>query len=181
MAQEDNLVWVDLEMTGLDPESDRIIEIAVIITDSHLNELAVGPPIVIHQPDSVLNTMDEWCIKTHGENGLTDRVRKSTTTEQEAEKQVLNVLRQYVEPSVSPMCGNSIGQDRRFLQRFMRDLHDYFHYRNIDVSTIKELARRWRPDIFKGLSKAGSHQALDDVRESIDEMRYYREHFIKAK
>ncbi|OQX39217.1 MAG: oligoribonuclease [Oceanospirillales bacterium LUC14_002_19_P2] len=181
MVQADNLVWIDLEMTGLNPDTDRILEFATIITDGELNELAVGPVIAVHQPDSVLNAMDDWCIKTHGQTGLTDRVRKSTISEQEAEKQTLDFIRQYVDPRVSPMCGNSIGQDRRFLHRFMRDLHDYFHYRNIDVSTVKELARRWRPDVFNGVVKAGSHKALDDIRESIAEMRYYREHFIKMK
>ena len=179
MVQADNLVWIDLEMTGLDPDTDRILEVATIITDGELNELAVGPVIAVHQPDSVLNAMDDWCIKTHGQTGLTDRVRKSTITEQEAEKQTLDFIRQYIDPRVSPMCGNSIGQDRRFLHRFMRDLHDYFHYRNIDVSTVKELARRWRPDVLNGVVKTGSHKALDDIRESIAEMRYYREHFIK--
>ncbi len=179
MVQADNLVWIDLEMTGLNPDTDRILEIATIITDGELNELAVGPVIAVHQPDSVLNAMDDWCIKTHGQTGLTDRVRKSTITEQEAEKQTLDFIRQYVDPKVSPMCGNSIGQDRRFLHRFMRDLHDHFHYRNIDVSTVKELARRWRPDVLNGVVKSGSHKALDDIRESIAEMRYYREHFIR--
>ncbi|MCK5892981.1 MAG: oligoribonuclease [Endozoicomonadaceae bacterium] len=181
MAQADNLVWIDLEMTGLEPESNRIIEIATIITDAHLNELAVGPLVIIHQPDSVMQAMDEWCIKTHGQSGLTDKVKQSTATEQDAETLTLDFIRQYVDPGVSPMCGNSIGQDRRFLDIFMRDLHDYFHYRNIDVSTIKELARRWRPDVLKGVVKKETHQALHDVRESINEMRYYRDHFIKMK
>lgn len=181
MAQVDNLVWVDLEMTGLEPDLNRIIEIATIITDADLNELAVGPLVVIHQPDSVMEAMDEWCIKTHGQSGLTDRVKQSTVTEQEAEKLTLDFICQYIDPGVSPMCGNSIGQDRRFLDIFMRDLHDYFHYRNIDVSTVKELARRWRPDVLKGVVKKETHQALHDVRESINEMRYYRDHFIKMK
>lgn len=181
MAKADNLAWIDLEMTGLDPDTDRILEIATIITDDELNELAVGPVIAVYQPDPVLDTMDDWCVKTHGHTGLTDKVRKSTITEQEAEKQTLYFVRQYIAPQASPMCGNSIGQDRRFLHRFMRDLHDYFHYRNIDVSTVKELARRWNPDVLSGVVKVGSHNALDDIRESVAEMRHYRDHFIRIK
>ncbi|MCL6271971.1 oligoribonuclease [Sansalvadorimonas sp. 2012CJ34-2] len=177
--QADNLVWLDLEMTGLDPRSDCILEVATIVTDANLNVLAEGPVIAVHQPDSVLDTMNEWCIETHGKTGLTERVRQSTVSEAEAEQITIDFLKQYVEPGKSPMCGNTIGQDRRFLFNYMSDLHDFFHYRNIDVSTLKELARRWKPELLNGFNKDGSHKAIEDIRESIDEMKYYREHFIK--
>jgi len=179
MADADRLVWIDLEMTGLDPERERIIEIASIVTDAELNIVAEGPVIAVHQPDSLLNAMDEWCTRTHGESGLIRRVRESRTDEAEAEQQTLAFLKQYVEPGQSPLCGNSIGQDRRFLVRYMPQLEAFFHYRNLDVSTIKELARRWRPDILAGVKKKGSHLALDDIRDSINELRHYREHFFR--
>ncbi|MFL1456105.1 oligoribonuclease [Marinobacter sp. GN3S48] len=179
MADVNNLVWIDLEMTGLDPEKERIIEMATIVTDSELNVVAEGPVIAIHQSDSLLDAMDEWCTKTHGENGLTQRVKDSKVSEREAEQETLEFLKQYLEPGKSPLCGNSIGQDRRFLVKYMPELEGFFHYRNLDVSTIKELARRWRPDVLAGVKKKGSHLALDDIRDSINELRHYRETFFK--
>lgn len=179
MAEGSNLVWIDLEMTGLDPEKEKIIEMATIVTDSELNLVAEGPVIAIHQPDSLLNAMDEWCTRTHGESGLTQRVKDSKISEREAELQTIEFLKQHVAPGKSPLCGNSIGQDRRFLVRYMPELEDFFHYRNLDVSTIKELARRWRPDVLAGVKKKGSHLALDDIRDSIDELRHYRATFFK--
>ncbi|MEE3117654.1 MAG: oligoribonuclease [Pseudomonadota bacterium] len=179
MAQGDRLVWIDLEMTGLDPEKERIIEMATIVTDSDLNLVAEGPVIAVHQPDSLLDAMDEWCTNTHGASGLTQRVKDSTITEAEAEQQTLAFLQAHVEPGKSPLCGNSIGQDRRFLVKYMPALEAFFHYRTLDVSTIKELARRWRPDVLAGVKKQGSHLALDDIRDSINELRHYRETFFK--
>ena len=174
-----NLIWIDLEMTGLDTNSDVIIEIATVITDSELNTLAEGPVLAIHQSDEILNGMDDWNTKQHGSSGLTERVKNSKINEAEAEHQTIEFLRQYVPAKTSPMCGNSICQDRRFLARCMPELEAYFHYRNLDVSSLKELAKRWAPDVFKGYSKQSSHLALDDIRDSIDELKYYREHFIK--
>ena len=171
----DNLIWIDLEMTGLDPEKERIIEIATIVTDKNLNILAEGPVLAIHQDKALLDAMDEWCTRTHGESGLTERVLKSEVTEADAERQTLEFLEQWVEPGQSPMCGNSIGQDRRFLVKYMPRLEAFFHYRNLDVSTLKELARRWKPDILAGFSKQNKHLALDDIRESIAELQFYRE------
>lgn len=179
MTENDRLVWIDLEMTGLDPEKERIIEIATIVTDSELNLVAEGPVIAVHQPDSLLDAMDEWCTNTHGANGLTQRVKESSTSEAEAEQQTLDFLAKYLEPGKSPLCGNSIGQDRRFLVKYMPKLEAFFHYRNLDVSTIKELARRWRPDVLAGVMKQGSHLALDDIRDSINELRHYREQFFR--
>ncbi|MBE0485557.1 oligoribonuclease [Marinobacter sp.] len=179
MSNGDRLVWIDLEMTGLDPEQERIIEMATIITDSELNVVAEGPVIAVHQPDEVLAGMDEWCTNTHGASGLTQRVKASTISEAEAEQHTLDFLRQHLAKGQSPLCGNSIGQDRRFLVKYMAELEDFFHYRNLDVSTIKELARRWRPDVLDGVKKKGSHLALDDIRDSIEELRHYREHFFK--
>lgn len=179
MVDENNLVWIDLEMTGLDPEKEKIIEMATIVTDSELNLVAEGPVIAIHQPDSLLNAMDEWCTRTHGESGLTQRVQDSKISEREAELATIEFLKQHVAPGKSPLCGNSIGQDRRFLVKYMPELEDFFHYRNLDVSTIKELARRWRPDVLAGVKKKGSHLALDDIRDSIDELRHYRATFFK--
>ncbi|KEI69934.1 oligoribonuclease [Endozoicomonas elysicola] len=179
MAKSDNLIWIDLEMTGLDPVNDRILEIATIVTDSQLNILEEGPVIAVHQGDEVLDAMNEWCVNTHGATGLTDRVRASTISERQAEQITLDFLRKHVDQGISPMCGNSIGQDRRFLWRYMSELNDYFHYRNIDVSTLKELARRWKPELLTQFSKKGTHLALEDIRESIDELRFYRQHFIK--
>lgn len=170
-----NLVWIDMEMTGLDPETCVVMEIATIVTDAQLNILAEGPVIAVHQPDSVLDSMDEWCTRVHGESGLTNRCRNSTVNEQEAAAQTIAFLQQWVEAGKSPLCGNTIGQDRRFMVKYMPELEAYFHYRSIDVSTIKELTRRWKPEILSGFEKKGVHLALDDIRESIEEMRYYRE------
>ena len=179
MAQNaDNLIWIDLEMTGLDPDHDRIIEIATVVTDPALNILAEGPVIAIHQDDSVLAAMDEWNTRQHGQSGLTGRVGASTLTERDAQAQTIDFLRQYVPAKASPMCGNSICQDRRFLARNMPELEAYFHYRNLDVSTLKELARRWSPAVYSGFSKNATHLTLDDIHDSIRELIYYREHFI---
>ncbi len=177
---EKNLIWIDLEMTGLDTQNDVIIEIATIITDSELNILVEGPMLAIHQSDDIMSGMDEWNTKQHGGSGLTKRVKESTITEAEAEQQTLAFLQQYVPKGKSPMCGNSICQDRRFLARCMPELEDFFMYRNLDVSTLKELAMRWAPDVAKGFKKDSSHLALDDTRDSINELKYYREHFIKG-
>lgn len=174
-----NLIWIDLEMTGLDPEKERIIEIATIVTDKDLNILAEGPVLAVHQSDALLNQMSDWCVKTHGANGLTERVHQSRLNERAAELQTLDFLKRYVPKGVSPICGNSVAQDKRFLYKYMPDLADYFHYRHIDVSTLKELARRWKPEILEGFHKANTHLALDDIRESIKELAYYREHFLK--
>lgn len=179
MSRNNNLIWIDLEMTGLDPDNDYIIEIATLVTDADLNVLAEGPSLVIHQPDSILNSMNEWCINQHGQSGLTQRVRDSKISEREAEQQTIAFLAEYVDKGVSPMCGNSIGQDRRFLYRYMPELEEFFHYRNLDVSTIKELARRWNPELLKNFSKKGSHLAMDDIKDSIAELQYYRETFFK--
>lgn len=178
MKKNDNLIWIDLEMTGLDPEKERIIEIATIVTDKDLNILAEGPVLAVHQPDEVLDAMDEWCTNTHGATGLTQRVKESAITEQEAERLTIEFLEQYIDKGKSPICGNSIGQDRRFLVKYMPELEDFFHYRNLDVSTLKELAVRWKPEILKDFSKKGVHLALDDIRESIDELKFYRERFL---
>jgi len=166
-------------MTGLEPESDRIIEIATIVTDANLNTLAEGPVLAVHQSDALLDTMDEWCTRTHGESGLTKRVQESSITEREAELETIKFLEQWVDKGASPICGNSVGQDRRFLVKYMPELEAYFHYRTVDVSTIKELARRWKPEVLNGFTKQGTHLALDDIRESISELQYYREHVLK--
>lgn len=179
--KQQNLIWIDLEMTGLEPEVDHIIEIATIVTDAHLNTLAEGPVLAIHQSDEILGAMDEWNTSHHGSSGLTERVRKSVVSVRDAELQTLAFLRQHVPEGVSPICGNSIGQDRRFLVKYMPDLEGYFHYRNLDVSTLKELMKRWRPDLLAGFSKKGEHLALDDVRESIEELRYYRQVFLQVE
>ena len=180
MGKADNLVWIDLEMTGLDPLRDHVIEIATIVTDSGLNVLAEGPVIAIHQPESVLAGLDEWNRNTHGASGLLDRVRASTVTAADAEARTLAFLEQHAEAGSSPMCGNSICQDRRFLAREMPALEKFFHYRNLDVSTVKELARRWAPDVLAGVQKSSTHAALDDVRESIEELAHYRRVFFRA-
>lgn len=169
-----NLVWIDMEMTGLDPEVDTVLEIATIVTDAQLNILAEGPVLAIHQPDDVLDNMDPWCIDTHGRSGLTQRCRESTTSVEIAAHDTIEFLQQYVDPGVSPLCGNTIGQDRRFMVKYMPQLEAYFHYRSIDVSTIKELIRRWQPEVLDGFGKKGTHLALDDIRESIAELVYYR-------
>ncbi|WP_394249816.1 oligoribonuclease [Vibrio profundi] len=175
---DQNLIWVDLEMTGLNPETHKIIEIASIVTDSQLNILAEGPVLAIHQPDSELDKMDEWCTTTHTGSGLVKRVKESSVSEQEAVNQTIEFLKKWVPAGKSPICGNSIGQDRRFLVKHMPHLDEYFHYRCIDVSTLKELTRRWKPEILDGFSKQGTHLALDDIRESIAELKYYRETII---
>jgi oligoribonuclease len=172
------LVWIDLEMTGLNPDTDRIIEVATIVTDNQLNVLAEGPVLAVRQPDDVLNAMDDWNKRTHGKTGLIDRVRASMLSEADAERATLDFIQKYVTKNTSPMCGNSICQDRRFLARYMPQLEAWFHYRNLDVSTLKELAARWKPGLVNGLQKKNTHKALDDIRESIEELRYYREHFI---
>ena len=179
MDKSTNLVWIDLEMTGLLPDKHRIIEIATIVTDSQLNVLAEGPVIAIKQSDAELDAMDEWNQTHHGRSGLIDRVRASTIDEAEATQQTLAFLADYSVPKASPLCGNSICQDRRFMANTMPELEAFFHYRNLDVSTLKELAQRWRPETMTGLKKKATHQALDDIRESIEELRYYREHFIR--
>ena len=176
---EFNLVWVDMEMTGLDPDNDRIIEVAVIVTDAQLNVVAEGPVFAIHQSDETLDKMDAWNKGTHGKSGLIDRVKASTVDEAQAEEQLIAFLKQYVPANKSPMCGNSICQDRRFMARGMPKLEAFFHYRNLDVSTLKELCRRWKPELASGFKKHQKHTALADITESIEELKYYREHFIK--
>lgn len=173
------LIWIDLEMTGLDTMNDDIIEIATIVTDEDLNVLAEGPVFAIKVSDQKLNAMDEWNTKQHGQSGLIDRVRRSTVTLEQAEKETIEFLSKWVDEGKSPMCGNSICQDRRFLARQMPQLERFFHYRNLDVSSIKELCYRWRPDILKGVEKTGSHLAMDDIRDSIRELKHYRQHFFK--
>ena len=174
-----NLIWIDLEMTGLDPEKERIIEIATIVTDKDLNILAEGPVLAIHQSDELLNKMSDWCVKTHTENGLVERVKQSKLTERAAELQTLDFLKKWVPKGASPICGNSIAQDKRFLYRYMPDLAEFFHYRHLDVSTLKELASRWKPEMLNQFNKKNTHLALDDIKESIEELKFYREHFIK--
>ena len=174
----DNLIWLDMEMSGLLPDSDRILELAVVVTDAELNVLGESPVLVIHQSDAVLDGMDAWNKGTHGRSGLIEKVKASTLDEAEATTQMIAYLKQFVPAGKSPMCGNSICQDRRFMARYMPDLETYFHYRNLDVSVFKELARRWKPTIYSGFKKASKHEALADIYESIDELKYYREHFI---
>ncbi len=175
---EQNLIWLDLEMTGLDPDGDRIIEIATLVTDNQLNTLAEGPVLAIHQSEETLAGMDEWNTRTHGESGLIERVRNSGLAEADAEEETLAFLRQWVPERASPMCGNSICQDRRFLYRYMPRLEAFFHYRNLDVSTLKLLANRWHPEVLHGFSKQATHQAMDDIRESVAELRHYRAQFL---
>ena len=178
---DQNLVWLDCEMTGLEPDTDRLIEIAVIVTNADLSLRVEGPVYVIHQSDETLDKMDAWNKGTHGKSGLIDKVKASTTDEAQAEQQLIEFLLRYVPKSASPMCGNTISQDRRFLVRYMPRLEAFFHYRNLDVSTLKELAKRWRPTLYAGFKKAQSHTALADVHESIDELLYYREHFLRME
>ncbi len=179
MQDPGNLIWVDLEMTGLEPDRDVVIEIATIVTDSQLNTLAEGPVIAIHQADDILDNMDEWNTTHHTRSGLVDRVRASDIDEAEATRQTVSFLEQWVPRGASPMCGNTICQDRRFMVRHLPDLESFFHYRNLDVSTLKILMQRWRPELEAGIQKSGAHLALDDIRESIEELRYYREHFLR--
>lgn len=181
MAQDaDNLIWIDLEMTGLDPDTDLIIEIATVITDKNLNLLAEGPVLAVRQSDAALAAMDEWNRQHHGQSGLIQRVKESNISTAAAESLTLEFLANWLPPKASPICGNSICQDRRFLYRYMPKLEAYFHYRNLDVSTVKELAGRWAPQLKDGFSKKGSHKALDDILESIEELKYYREHFFNV-
>ena len=176
---EFRLVWLDMEMTGLDPEKERIIEVAVVITEPDLTIVAEGPVLVVHQPDNLLDAMDSWNKSTHGKSGLTERVKASVLTEPEVEAQLIAFMAQYVPAGKSPLCGNTVSQDRRFMFNYMPKLEQFFHYRTIDVSTLKELARRWKPELLKGFEKRSKHQALADIYESIDEHKYYRETFIK--
>ncbi len=182
MAQvnNNNLIWIDMEMSGLIPDSDRILEVALVVTDSQLNVVAEAPVLAVHQSDSILDNMDKWNKSTHAKSGLIDKVKASKLNEDEVEKDMIAFLQKYVPPNISPMCGNTICQDRRFLARTMPKLEAYFHYRNLDVSTLKELAKRWKPAILAGLTKQGKHEALADIYDSIAELKYYREHFIKT-
>ena len=175
-----HLLWLDMEMTGLSPDTDRIIELAIVVTDADLNTVAEGPVLVVHQPDEVMNAMDSWNKGTHGKSGLIDRVRASQLDEAAVEAQMLEFVKQYVPARTSPMCGNSICQDRRFMARGMPQLEAFFHYRNLDVSTLKELAKRWRPGLSEGFKKSNKHEALADIYESIDELKYYRERWFTA-
>jgi len=177
-VNNENLIWLDMEMSGLLPDSDRILELAAVVTDANLNVLGESPVFVIHQSDAVLDGMDAWNKGAHGRSGLIDKVKASTTSEQMATEQMIAFLKEHVPAGKSPMCGNSICQDRRFMARYMPELESYFHYRNLDVSVFKELARRWKPEIYAGFKKASRHEALADIYESIDELKYYREHFI---
>lgn len=180
MAQDpSNLIWIDMEMSGLNPEIDRILEVAIVITTSQLEVVAEAPTLVVYQPAGVLDRMDDWNKGTHGKSGLIDRVKASTLLDADVEAQMLAFVTQHVPPRMSPICGNSVHQDRRFLVRYMPKLEDYFLYRNLDVSTLKELARRWKPEVMAGLVKHGKHEALADIHESISELRYYREHILK--
>ena len=178
-CSDTNLIWLDLEMTGLEPETDVILEIASVVTDSQLNILAKGPVFAIHQSDDVLNNMNPWCIEHHGQSGLTQRCRESNVDLSQATAETIKFVEQYVPKGKSPMCGNSIGQDRRFINKYMPDFEDYFHYRNLDVSTVKELARRWKPEVLDKVVKTGAHLALDDILESIEELKVYQQHFFK--
>jgi len=182
MAQvnNNNLIWIDMEMSGLIPDSDRILEVALVVTDSQLKVVAEAPVMAVHQSDSILDNMDKWNKSTHTKSGLINKVKASKLNEDEVEKDMITFLQKYVPPNISPMCGNTICQDRRFLARTMPKLEAYFHYRNLDVSTLKELVKRWKPDVLAGLTKQGKHEALADIYDSIAELKYYREHFIKA-
>ena len=179
-ADANNLIWVDMEMSGLDPEKERVLEVAVVVTDSSLNTVAEGPVVVVHQPAAVLDAMDAWNKSTHGKSGLIDRVKASKVDEAGAQTMLVDFLRQHVPSGVSPLCGNSVHQDRRFMVKYLPAFEAHFHYRNLDVSTLKELMRRWRPELAAGMTKHGRHEALADIYESIDELKYYREHFLKV-
>jgi oligoribonuclease len=179
-ADPNNLLWIDMEMSGLNPDTDKVLEVAIVVTDANLNTVAEAPVLVVHQNDAVLDAMDAWNKSTHGKSGLIDRVKASPLTEAEVENRLVEFLQQYVPPGISPMCGNSVHQDRRFMARYLPKLEAFFHYRNLDVSTLKELAKRWRPELAAGLTKHGKHEALADIYESIDELKYYREHFLKV-
>ena len=182
MTEDDKkqrLIWIDLEMTGLEPEENHIIEVATIVTDAQLNTIAEGPVIAVHQPQEYLDRMDDWNVKTHTGSGLVERVKKSQYNESEAAAETIEFLKQYIDAGVSPMCGNSICQDRRFLARHMPELEAFFHYRNLDVSTLKELAKRWNPEVANSFKKSGAHEALADIRESVAELQHYRENFLR--
>jgi oligoribonuclease len=180
MAQDPSrLIWIDMEMSGLNPETERVLEVAIVITDGDLNTVAEAPVLVVHQEDAVLAAMDDWNTSTHTKSGLVERVKASTLTEREVDEQMVAFITEHVPRGISPMCGNSVHQDRRFMARYLPELEAYFLYRNLDVSTLKELARRWKPQIMAGLTKHGKHEALADIHESIEELRYYREHFLK--
>lgn len=178
-VNDQRLIWLDMEMTGLDPEKERIIEIAVVVTESDLTFVAQAPVLVIHQSQTLLDAMDKWNQSTHTKSGLIDKVKASTLTEEQAETQLLAFLAEHVPAGKSPMCGNTIGQDRRFMVKYMPRLEEYFHYRNLDVSTLKELSLRWKPEVYRSFVKQSKHEALADIQESIDELKHYREHFIK--
>ena len=178
-SSDDNLIWLDMEMSGLNTETDKVLEIATVVTDPHLNIIAEGPVIVIHQTDEILNGMDTWNQSTHSKSGLIERVKKSSFDENYASEATIEFLKKHIAPNKSPMCGNSICQDRRFMARYMPQLEAYFHYRNVDVSTIKELSKRWQPNLVKGFEKQQAHTALADIMESIEELKYYREHFFR--
>jgi len=179
-ADPNNLIWVDMEMSGLNPDTDKVLEVAIVVTDSNLNTVAEAPVLVVHQDDAVLDAMDSWNKSTHAKSGLVERVKASTLAEQEAAERMVGFLREYVPSGISPMCGNSVHQDRRFMARHLPKLEAYFHYRNLDVSTLKELMKRWKPELAAGMVKHGKHEALADIYESIDELKYYREHFLKV-
>jgi oligoribonuclease len=177
---QNNLIWIDMEMTGLVPDHDHIIEVALVVTDANLNTIAEAPVLVVHQSDIILDGMDSWNKSTHKKSGLIDKIKVSTLTDSDVETQMIEFLKLHVPASTSPMCGNSICQDRRFLARWMPKLEAYFHYRNLDVSTLKELAKRWKPEIISGMKKHGKHEALADIYESIEELKYYRQHFLNC-
>ena len=179
-ADQNNLLWVDMEMSGLNPDTDKVLEVAIVVTDTQLNTVAEAPVFVVHQPASVLDAMDSWNKATHAKSGLVERVKASTLNESEVENRMVEFLQQYVPAGVSPMCGNSVHQDRRFMVRYLPKLEAFFHYRNLDVSTLKELVKRWKPELAGGFAKHGKHEALADIYESIDELKYYREHFLKV-
>jgi oligoribonuclease len=178
-ADANNLIWVDIEMSGLDPEVEKVLEVAVVVTDTQLNTVAEGPVLVVHQPNAVLDAMDAWNKNTHAKSGLIERVRASAFSEADVDARLVDFLQQYVPAGVSPLCGNSVHQDRRFMVRYLPRFEAHFHYRNLDVSTLKELMRRWKPELAAGMTKHGRHEALADIYESIDELKYYREHFLK--